>query len=140
MPYAKEQLKSIFDRTSGYCHICRKQLAFTNYGKKGNRGAWEVEHSKPKAKGGTNHLNNLYAACIPCNRDKGVVTTRTARTHHGTSSAPLSREKRENAKTINAAKGAAIGGFVGSFLGPLGTAAGAALGAKLGYNQNPDND
>jgi 5-methylcytosine-specific restriction endonuclease McrA len=38
----------------------------------GERGVWEVEHSVARAKCGSNHGNNLYAACITCNRSKGV--------------------------------------------------------------------
>jgi 5-methylcytosine-specific restriction endonuclease McrA len=52
------------------------KLAFTNYGKRGARAAWEVDHSRAKANGGTDHLNNLMPACIPCNREKGTLTSR----------------------------------------------------------------
>ena len=79
MVFTDDQLDAIYDRTSGYCHICRKKLAFKNYGKLGQRGAWEVEHSRAQAKGGTDRLNNLYPACITCNRRKGTRTTRTLR-------------------------------------------------------------
>lgn len=95
--YSKEQLRSIFDRTAGECHICHKKVAFKNYGEFGEHGAWEVEHSKPRAKGGTDHRNNLYAAHIKCNREKGTVTTQTARSWHDQTRAPLSREEREAA-------------------------------------------
>lgn len=138
MSYKAEQRRAIYDRTSGYCHICHKKLAFNNYGKNGTRGAWEVEHSKPKAKGGTDNLNNLYPACIACNRDKSTSTTRTARKYHGTKKAPLSVKNREQAKAKNVLAGAVLGGASGSFFGPLGTVVGAALGAKLGHQQNPD--
>jgi len=75
MAFSSEQLNQIYNRTSGYCHICHKKLAFKNYGVFGARGAWEVEHSNPQAKGGTNRLNNLYPACITCNRSKGASRT-----------------------------------------------------------------
>ena len=71
MGYSKEKLHEIYDRTTGYCHICHKKLAFKNYSSVGSRGAWEVEHSKPRAKGGSDNLKNLYPACIFCNRSKG---------------------------------------------------------------------
>lgn len=45
MPYSRSQLRRIYDRTSGYCHLCHKKLAFTNYGRYGAKGVWEVEHS-----------------------------------------------------------------------------------------------
>lgn len=39
----QEGLNAIYDRTSGYCHLCGKKLAFTNYARFGERGAWEIE-------------------------------------------------------------------------------------------------
>ena len=69
--FTDKKLNAIYDRSRGYCHICGKKLAFINYGNFGKRGAWEVDHSKPRVKGGTDHPNNLYPACISCNRSKG---------------------------------------------------------------------
>ena len=93
MAFNDEALSRIFDRTDGRCHICGKTLCFQNYGASGRRGAWEVEHSMPRARGGTDHANNLFAACIPCNRAKGTVTTRTARRWNDRTAAPFSREE-----------------------------------------------
>jgi hypothetical protein len=93
--YSEDKLNKIFDKTHGACHLCAKKLYFSNYGNiDGRRGKWEVEHSIPKAKGGTDHLNNLYAACISCNRSKGKKTTRTIRAIHGRTKAPHSAEKK----------------------------------------------
>ena len=64
MPYSDERLSDIYDRTSGYCHICGKKLSFSNYCRPGCKGAWEVEHSKARVNGGCDSLNNLYAACM----------------------------------------------------------------------------
>ena len=75
------------DRTSGYCHICHRKLAFTKYGIVGAKGACEVEHSRPQALGGTHHSNNKYAACISCNREKSLAT-------------PLERCARETAGSV----------------------------------------
>lgn len=72
--------------------------------------------------GGTDRLNNLYPACIDCNLDKGTRTTRTARGWHGRRKAPLSREKRRQAKTWRGVIGGLIGGALGSLLGPWGAA------------------
>lgn len=74
MSYTVEQLDLIYQRTSGKCHLCHDPLARSNYARFGERGAWEVEHSVPRARGGTDRLNNLYAAHICCNRSKCVVT------------------------------------------------------------------
>lgn len=59
MKLTHDQLEYVFERTAGYCHLCHCKLAFCNYGLHGTRGAWEVEHSNPRARGGTNRLNNL---------------------------------------------------------------------------------
>jgi hypothetical protein len=138
MAFSPEEISSIYDRTSGYCHLCRKKVAFKNYGALGARGAWEVEHSVPKVKGGTDHLNNLYPACISCNRSKGATSTRAARGGNGLSRAPLSVERRKSAKERNALIGGATGGAIGALFGPIGAILGAAFGAGLAHKKNPD--
>lgn len=139
MRYTNNQLNDIYDRTTGYCHICRKKLAFINYGRVGSRGAWEVEHSRAKAHGGTDRGNNLYPACISCNRSKGEGNTRTARKQHGHTRAPLSKEKRKNEKIKNAVAGGGLGAIIGSVFGPVGTIAGSIIGASVAHKKNPDS-
>jgi len=139
MAFESEQLIRIFDRTSGYCHICHKKLSRSNYGKFGKRGAWEVEHSMPQCKGGSCHGNNLYAACITCNRQKGKVTTRTARRWNGNTKAPMSVARRSAKRTENTVLGMIGGGITGLVLGgPIGCAFGIAAGANIGDSLNPD--
>lgn len=137
MAYNDEELSRIYDRTTGYCHLCGRKMCFTNYGRVGARGAWEVEHSKPRAHGGTDHGNNLYGAHIVCNRQKSAVTTRTARSWHGRTRAPLSRDKRAEVKGWNTAGGAAIGGLLGAVAGPVGLLLGALGGAAIGKSIKP---
>ncbi|MGD0615966.1 MAG: HNH endonuclease signature motif containing protein [Verrucomicrobiota bacterium] len=139
MAYTKEQLDWIYRRTSGYCHLCQTKLSRKNYGRQGQRGAWHVDHSVPRSKGGTDHLNNLKAACIDCNLDKSSKTTRTARRWNGKTSAPLSLERRRQAKTDNGILGAVGGGAVGfAVAGPVGAVIGALAGGHLGVSANPD--
>lgn len=138
MKYSRQELRLIYDRASGYCHLCGAKLAFTNYGKHDKKGAWEVEHSNPRAQGGTDYRSNLLPAHITCNRSKGAMTTRTARSWHGRSRAPLSRERREEVRQDNALLGGAAGALMGSVFGPWGAAAGAVIGGRLGYKKNPD--
>jgi HNH endonuclease len=134
-----EHLDWIFRRTDGDCHICWKPLARINYAREGKRGAWEIEHSVPRSKGGTDRLNNLYAAHIKCNRLKSNMTTRTARGWNGKTRAPLSTEKREKAVVENTFLGAAAGAYVWTvFLGPPGWVVGAFLGACFGGNLDPN--
>jgi 5-methylcytosine-specific restriction endonuclease McrA len=71
MGYTDEELSYIYDKNNGYCWHCGKKLAFTNYGCCGRKGAWEVDHSNPVSKGGTDYFRNLVPACVECNRSKG---------------------------------------------------------------------
>ncbi len=138
MKFDDETLDQIFHRTDGQCHICRKKLSFKNYGSIGKRGAWEVEHSRPRSKGGTNHLNNLYAACVRCNRSKGNGTTTSARAQNGYRQAPLSKDK----KNKNAWTGGAIGTLAFLFVPPplrlAAAVVGSVVGAAVGKSYEPD--
>lgn len=138
MKFTHDDINEIYDRTSGYCHICHKKLSFKNYGLLGARGCWEIEHSNPKKNGGTHRKNNLYPACIRCNRSKGASCTKKARAKNGKRKAPLSKTKRKNEKVKQAVTGGVLGAAAGSVFGPWGTVIGGAIGAKIGHNQNPD--
>ena len=145
MAYDEKSLRRIYDRTHGKCHVCGRKLSLKNYASEGNRGAWEVEHSVPKAKGGTDHMNNLYPAHITCNREKGTVSSQTARRRQGRSRAPLSKKRKEEIKNENAAKCAVFGGLLGLIglpFGPagvlIGIASGAGLGALIGHSIDPE--
>lgn len=138
MKYSPEQLDAIYDKTSGKCHICGKKLARSNYGVLGVRGCWEVEHSVAVARGGTDHANNLFAACISCNRSKGDSTSRSARARNGRSRAPYSAEKIRNIKTGRAISGAAIAGIATLFFAPELFLVAAMAGALVGYKIDVD--
>ena len=77
--YDDQLLRRIYAKTGGYCAHCDKKIAMRNYGKPEARGAWEVDHSKPTSRGGTDHINNLLPSCCYCNRSKGNYTTREFR-------------------------------------------------------------
>jgi 5-methylcytosine-specific restriction endonuclease McrA len=140
MPFDKQVLARIYRRTSGYCHLCHAKLSLKNYGLSGKRGAWQVEHSVPRSKGGTDHLNNLFAACVSCNCDKSNRTTRTARGWNGKTGAPLNGEKRKQAKFANGFGGAIAGGLAGAAIaGPFGAIVGVVTGACVGSSHNPDH-
>lgn len=139
MPYTKQQLNAIYRRTSGYCHLCHKKLSRKNYGVLGTRGAWHVDHSNPRSNGGSDRMNNLYAACVKCNCDKSNRTTRTARRWNGKTCAPLNPEKRKQAKFKDGVAGAiALGLAGGAVAGPVGIFVGAVTGACIGSSGNPD--
>ena len=138
MSFDANRQDSIFARTDGCCHICRKKLVRKNYGVVGARGAWEVEHSVARANRGTDRLNNLYPACISCNRAKGASSTRGSRRKNGFRCAPFSREKKEQNAWIGGVGGALGGRILLASLGPLGIALGAVIGAAIGKMIEPD--
>ena len=91
MGFSDDELNDIYDKTDGYCEYCGKKIAFKNYGMAGERGAWEVDHSNPRSRGGTDYMRNLVPACISCNRDKSDRTGRAYRAscdHHREESEP----------------------------------------------------
>jgi hypothetical protein len=134
MRYENEKLNQIYYKTDGCCHICHKKLAFTNYVANGTKRSRHVEYSKPNAKGGTDHMNNLYVAYISCNIEKGTSHTKTARARNGNTRAPHSKEKKEKIKSNNTIGGATIGGgiewAVGGLLGSL-------IGGAFGSSNSP---
>lgn len=139
MTYTDRELRSIYDRTSGYCHICHKKLAYKNHGLFKGRAAWEVDHSHPRASGGTDRLNNLYPSCMTCNRSKGATPTRTARARAGTRRAPMSRVRRRSAKVEAEVATSTLGAVVGGALaGPPGACLGLLAGMHFGSTANPD--
>lgn len=137
MKFSEQQLKKIFERTDGYCHLCHKKLVFKNRGKYGERGAWHVEHTKAKANGGTDHLNNLKPSCIACNLEKGVKPTKVIRMNKAFARAPYSKKKKESLKKQNTTTGAILGGLLGSTAGPAGMVIGSALGGLIGKENSP---
>ena len=138
MHYDDDTLNSIYDRTNGRCHICGKKLSFVNYANPNGRGAWEIEHSNPRAKGGSDYRRNLYPACIVCNHEKGAASTRTARAWHGRKRAPLSKERKKELQTSNAIVGGFIGGIIGIIIAPWVGLAGVVIGSTVGYNLSQD--
>jgi 5-methylcytosine-specific restriction endonuclease McrA len=134
----KERLQKIYRKTDGSCHICHSKLSFSNYGVLGAKGAWEVEHSVPKSKGGSDNLNNLFAAHISCNRAKGTQHTRTARAQYGITRAPYSKAKKQSIKSSNTTGGTLIGGGIGlAFGGPVGGLIGSFVGGLIGNDSSP---
>lgn len=133
-----EFLRKVFDRTDGHCHLCGKKLAWKNYAQPGTRGTWEVEHSVPQVAGGTDRLNNLYPACISCNRSKGAESTKSVRARNGRTRAPYSREKKDEIRGRNTILGGLIGLLVGAVLiGRVGALIGFPLVAWIGNSLDP---
>ena len=141
MAYSNDNLNWIYDRTNGKCHICGKKVFFVNHGNPNGKGTWEVDHSVPRAKGGSDYLRNLYPSCIKCNREKSTAASRTARAWHGRTRASLSKEKREQIKQQNALLGAGILGTIGAIVASstgAGLIVGVIIGGILGFSIDSD--
>jgi 5-methylcytosine-specific restriction endonuclease McrA len=137
MGYTNDRLNQIFNATDGCCHLCHKKLAFVNYGLHGARGAWHVEHSRPKAKGGTYRLQNLKPACIGCNLTKGTMSTKIIRSWNGKTRAPYNAATKQKIRKGNTIGGGLLGLFVGAVFGPGGAIVGASIGSYLGDSLSP---
>ena len=46
------------------------EMYYSSYGKNTPKG-WQIDHSKPQSKGGTDHLNNLQPLQTKANQQKG---------------------------------------------------------------------
>lgn len=141
MAYSSERLNVVFSKTAGRCHLCRKKLAWINYGAYGQRAAWEVDHSRARANGGSDHLNNLFPACVSCNRSKQHGSSRDMRAVNGITGVPLSEAQLANARSENAFGGGLLGAGVGLLLGggPLILGLGL-IGALVGAAKDPDDN
>ena len=138
MGYSQNAKRQIFDATAGRCHLCGQKLSFKNYAREGCRGAWEIDHSKPRANGGSNRRRNLLPAHIPCNRSKAASANINIRQRHGFTRKPLSKTALAAARGRNTW----IGGIAGLaacawFFGPAGALVGAGVGALVGNSVDP---
>lgn len=129
-----KKIEEIWHRTSGKCHVCREQHEVDDYGI-----TWSWDHSRARARGGTDYLRNSYVACIRCNSRKGTRSSRSARAEHGYTRAPLSTSKRASSKMGRAGTGGATGALVGFAIGgPPGALLGAILGGVVGHEVDVD--
>ena len=137
MAYDNQTLKAVFAKTDGKCHICHKRVCFKNYGLQGARGAWHVDDSLPRGKGGAYHFNNYLPAHIRCNLAKSTRCNRTVRSRYNHTRAPLSATRKEKLRRRNAAIGAGIGTLLFAATGPVGWL-GTAASALIGHSLDPD--
>lgn len=141
MSYTPEQLRKIFNKTDGVCHICHGDegvIYFNNYGKPGARGAWEVDHSLAQANGGTDHLNNLFPAHVACNRRRQDTSIQKCRAERGHNAPPISPHTKDVVKKERTGFGGLGGAVVGFTVGgPVGAVIGGITGAMVGHELNP---
>ncbi|MGE3703081.1 MAG: HNH endonuclease [Hyphomicrobiaceae bacterium] len=126
--------RTVFEKSNRLCHLCWQPIAYSNYGNHGARGAWEIDHSIPRAQGGTDHLNNLYAAHTRCNRSKQTRSSASVRRENGHTRPPMSAAALKELKAGDAWTGAFSVGLLGLRFGGIpGLLLGAAIGAAGAY-------
>lgn len=123
MSYTEIKLKAIPEKTDHRCHLCRERLYLEDYNQ-----TWEVDHSRPRARGGSDSMLNLFPACKSCNRSKQDRSSGSYRRRKGYAYKPLSSKKRGHRGVFGGLVGLLLGSAVGApFLGGL---AGWLLGRK----------
>ena len=141
MAYSDDQLNAIYEKTDGHCHLCKKKIAWRNYGVVDARGAWEVDHSRARANGGGHHLRNWMPACISCNRGKQAGSTRAIRAANGLRRAPMSKAEKDQLRHGRMTELGIGGGLTGLMIaGPIGAAIGAFIGAAAGSDWDPEGE
>lgn len=126
--------RAVFEKSNRLCHLCWEPMAHSNYGCHGARGAWEIDHSVPRSRGGTDHLNNLYAAHTTCNRAKQARSSASVRRENGRARPPMSAAAMKELKAGDAWAGAFSGALLGARFGGFpGMVIGAAIGAIGAY-------
>lgn len=131
MAYTKDELRRIWKSTDGRCHLTGRRLLLKDYSE-----TWEVDHSRPRAKGGSSHGNNLKPALVSANRSKQATGSRAVRRRNGLTRSPMSPGEQGRKRSSNTAGGALVGATTGAAIaGPPGLVVGGILGALLGASQ-----
>ena len=65
LPNYRTHKHTLFGKHEGHCGGCRMAFPFRNF---------EIDHVIPRAKGGSDHADNLQLLCGACNRAKGTGT------------------------------------------------------------------
>jgi hypothetical protein len=106
-------LWQIYGTTRGYCHGCRRKLAFGGYARAAVRGAWDIDASA---------MRPVCSACLmgPVRRARREIAAR-----------PLAVPVAPAART-GGVRHTLLGGLLGAFvLGPWGALLGGLLGAEI---------
>jgi hypothetical protein len=119
-------LRQIYRCTAGYCHRCRRKLAFTGFARRSVRGAWDIDA-------------NLRPACRPCLARRPAARVRppappAPRDRRPSGDAPRAHERR----AVVSCRHTILGGLLGAFFaGPWGALLGGLLGSLADAGGSP---
>lgn len=123
MAFDRDTLHSIYSATHGFCHCCRRKLAFARFGAADGRGAWDIDATSPHPKS-----TALVPVCLGC-RPRAFARPAPAATRQ-TSALPSPPLDKPTGTPLSL--GALIGGACGALLGGLwGAVLGGLVGATL---------
>jgi len=119
-----EALQQIYQSTRGYCHRCRRKLAFSAYARAAVRGAWDID------------AGALQPACATC-LEGHVPDARSRPAHRARPPAatPAGSAQTQDLPGLAPAptcRHTLLGGLLGAFVaGPWGALLGSLLGAEV---------
>ncbi|MDC0670812.1 hypothetical protein [Nannocystis radixulma] len=127
MAFDSDTLNTIYASTQGFCHRCRRKLAFSRFGLHDGRGAWDIDAVSPHPK-----VTALLPGCLRC------VQKPTPRRLPKSAPVPVAGDDKPAARPetggepsahedepigdtalVGGAAGAVIGGLWGAVLGGL---------------------
>ena len=117
-----DTLRSIYAATAGFCHRCRRKLAYSRFGCDAGRGAWDIDAVCPQPR-----ATALVPICRACRQRAPLRPPPPAPAEPAPSSS--SGPAAEGAAVST---GALVGGAFGALLGGLwGALLGGLVGATL---------
>lgn len=123
MAFDHDTLHSIYSATHGFCHRCRRKLAFARFGRDDGRGAWDIDATSPHPK--STALVPVCLGCLPRAPVRPAPAPVAAET-------PVPEVLPQKPASRSLSLSALIGGTCGAALGGLwGAVLGGLLGASL---------
>lgn len=117
-----EALQQIYQSTRGYCHRCRRKLAFSGYARDAVRGAWNIDSGA------------LRPACATCFESHVSSARSTPARRAGPAAArrPAGAPALPGLRPAPSCRHTLLGGLLGAFVaGPWGALLGSLLGAEV---------
>lgn len=118
-------LHQIYRCTGGYCHRCRRKLAFSGYARRSVRGAWDIDACLRPACGSC-----MTSPTRPDPKDRHPPAPPSTRRRPSKSTTATSTASPRKSRRGPVCQHTVLGGLLGAFVaGPWGALVGGLLGA-----------